>query len=224
MLRDIHTHILPSVDDGSNSCEISAKMLELEILNDVNEIVLTPHYHHNSISCSDKHLLKEKYNEFIEKFKDLPIKFVFGAELYFSNELMHEFNKHEVITFGDSNYVLIEFPLYQEYYDIASVLSEIIYLGYQPILAHPERYEYMDAKKLKKIKDTGTLIQVNTSSILGDFGKSIQKNVFKFIKADLVDFMASDCHSLGVRKPNLKEALEFVKKKFNKEIENKINL
>ena len=62
------------------------------------------------------------------------------------------------------------------------------------------------------------------SSILGDFGKSIQKNVFKFIKADLVDFMASDCHSLGVRKPNLKEALEFVKKKFNKEIENKINL
>ena len=88
MLRDIHTHILPSVDDGSNSYEISAKMLELEMLNGVNEIVLTPHYHHNSISCSDKHLLKERYDEFIEKFKDLPIKFVFGAELYFSNELI----------------------------------------------------------------------------------------------------------------------------------------
>ena len=224
MLRDIHTHILPGVDDGSNSYDISSKMLDLEILNDVNEIVLTPHYHHNSISCSDKNLLKEKYNEFINKYKDLPIKFIFGAELYFSNELMHEFNKHEVITLGDTNYVLIEFPLYQEYYDISSILAEIIYLGYKPILAHPERYEYMDVKKLNKIKETGALIQVNTSSILGDFGKSIQKNVFKFIKANLVDFIASDCHSLGIRTPNLKEALEFVKKKFNKEIENKINL
>lgn len=224
MLRDIHTHILPGVDDGSNSYDISSKMLDLEILNDVNEIVLTPHYHHNSISCSDKNLLKEKYNEFINKYKDLQIKFIFGAELYFSNELMHEFNKHEVITLGDTNYVLIEFPLYQEYYDISSILAEIIYLGYKPILAHPERYEYMDVKKLNKIKETGALIQINTSSILGDFGKSIQKNVFKFIKANLVDFIASDCHSLGIRKPNLKEALEFVKKKFNKEIENKINL
>lgn len=224
MRIDIHTHILPNVDDGSSSFNMSNEMLKLELLDNVETIVLTPHYFINKFYATDKNLLKEKYLEFKEKFKDFKIKFVLGAELYYTEELRKEFNQHKVITLGDSNYVLIEFSLIQNYYEIADIISEINYLGYRPILAHPERYHYLSHKDIKVIKEAGALIQINTSSILGDFGKSIQKKAFKFLKEDLVDFIASDAHSTGIRKPNLKKTLDFVEKKFNKVIKNEIDL
>lgn len=224
MMIDIHTHILPEVDDGSSSFEMSYEMLNLELLNNVDVVVLTPHYFITSFDKIDKEKLKEKFEEFKEKFSNFGIRFVLGAELYYTPELMHEINNHQVITLGDSNYILIEFSLVQNLYDIPSILNEIVYLGYRPILAHPERYAYLNEKDIIKIKQTGTLIQVNTSSILGDFGRDIQKKAFRYIKLNLVDFISSDAHETKIRKPNLKETLEFVEKKLKRKIKNEINL
>lgn len=221
---DIHTHLLPEVDDGSSSFEMSYEMLKLELLSNVDVVVLTPHYFITSFDKTDKAKIQEKFLIFKEKFADFKIRFILGAELYYTPELMHEINNHQVMTLGDSNYLLIEFSLVQNLYDIPSILNEICYLGYRPILAHPERYSYLSEKDLIKIKQTGTLIQVNTSSILGDFGHAIQKKAFRFIKLNLVDFISSDAHNTKIRKPNLKETLDFVEKKLKRKIKNEIDL
>ena len=221
---DIHTHILPAVDDGAKSFEDSLKMIQLEIENGVDTIVLTPHYFKNELNAQNKDLIFAQYKKLLEKTKDFNIKLILGSEIYYSDEIMDELISNKIITLGNSKYLLIEFSLYDEYYNIPDVFLDIMALGYKVIFAHPERYVYLSVNQIKKISELGCLIQINTSSILGDFGRKIQKKAFKLIKSKCVNFIASDAHSLNVRKPNLKEALQFVEKKFKVKIENKIDL
>lgn len=221
---DIHTHILPAVDDGAKSFEDSLKMIQLEIENDVDTIILTPHYFKNELNAQNKDLIFAQYEKLLEKTKDLNIKLILGSEIYYSDEIMDELISNKIITLGNSKYLLIEFSLYNEYYNIPDVFLDIMALGYEVIFAHPERYVYLSVNQIKKISELGCLIQINTSSILGDFGRKIQKKAFKLIKNKCVNFIASDAHSLNVRKPNLKETLQFVEKKFKIKIENRIDL
>lgn len=221
---DIHTHILPAVDDGSKSFEDSLKMIQLEIENGVDTIVLTPHYFKSELNAQNKDLIFSQYEKLLEKTKDFNIKLILGSEIYYSDEIMDELISNKIITLGNSKYLLIEFSLYDEYYNIPDVFLDIMALGYKVIFAHPERYVYLSVNQIKKISELGCLIQINTSSILGDFGRKIQKKAFKLIKSKCVNFIASDAHSLNVRKPNLKEALQFVEKKVKVKIENKIDL
>ena len=221
---DIHTHILPAVDDGAKSFEDSLKMIQLEIENGVDTIILTPHYFKNELNAQNKDLIFAQYEKLLEKTKDLNIKLILGSEIYYSDEIMDELISNKIITLGNSKYLLIEFSLYNEYYNIPDVFLDIMALGYKVIFAHPERYVYLSVNQIKKISELGCLIQINTSSILGDFGRKIQKKAFKLIKNKSVNFIASDAHSLNVRKPNLKETLQFVEKKFKIKIENRIDL
>lgn len=221
---DIHTHILPAVDDGAKSFEDSLKMIQLEIENGVDTIILTPHYFKNELNAQNKDLIFAQYEKLLEKTKDLNIKLILGSEIYYSDEIMDELISNKIITLGNSKYLLIEFSLYNEYYNIPDVFLDIMALGYKVIFAHPERYVYLSVNQIKKISELGCLIQINTSSILGDFGRKIQKKTFKLIKNKCVNFIASDAHSLNTRKPNLKETLQFVEKKFKIKIENRIDL
>ena len=219
---DLHTHILPNVDDGASSLALAIEMVEEEINNNVDEIILTPHYFKNEFNFVDKNKLIEAFNTLKKECSHLNIKLTLGAELYFSKEVFSELKSHNSITLGDTNYVLIEFSLIQCFYDIVSIIDELVYLGYRPILAHPERYNYLSIKDIENIVNLGGFIQINTSSILGDFGHNIKKKTEQLLKHKLVHFVSSDCHDMSVRKPNLKKTLELIKKKYKIEFNNNI--
>lgn len=217
---DIHTHVLPSVDDGASSLEASRNMLKQANEQGVTHLVLTPHAIIHSKAYRSKEELRMAFNRLVEEVKDIPIKLYLGSEIYYTDKVIDKLIKGELQTFGDSQYLLIEFSMKEES-DLDEILYNIRVRGFKPILAHPERYEYLTLKKLTALKENA-LIQVNTTSIEGIHGKSVKKKAFEFLKSGLVDFVSSDCHNDTIRKCGLKQSYEIVKGKFGKDYADKI--
>jgi len=223
-MLDLHTHIIPNVDDGATSFDDALKMLNLEIENNVDTVVLTPHYFLSSYSKTNWDLIIKNYKKLKSLAKDLPIKLMLGAEVYYSQLIYEALKQGKVPTINKSKYLLIEFSLTGAYFNIEEVLYNIQCLGYKPILAHPERYLYLPISSIENMHNSGILIQMNTSSILKDFGTEIYRRARKMLKLNCVDILSSDAHSLNVRKPNLKSTLELIEKKYKVNIKNEINL
>ena len=200
---DIHTHILPNVDDGCKTLEEARECLLISKKNGVNSVILTPHF-----SIRDK---KEKilnaYEEFKKQVEDIDINIYLGAEMMYSRGFLKALREKKVITLNESEYLLIELELFDAGYDIRSSLYDIRCLGYKIILAHPERYIYLSIKELEQLKKDGVLFQVNVSSLNGAHGIMIKNKALQLYKLGLIDFVSSDCHSSqGHRSPNLDDS------------------
>ena len=191
---DMHSHVLPFVDDGSKSIETSLKMLENEIANGVNTIVFTPHYKHNVYDVPFKELntIFKDFKKNIEE-KNIPINVFLGQEIYCTNKIYELLKEGKVSTINGTNCILLEFNYYDEQ-DIQDYVYNLKTMGYVPIIAHIERYVYLDWHSLFDLKQLGALIQVNASSITGEEGRTIRRRVLKAIKQGLVDFVGSDVH------------------------------
>lgn len=215
---DIHTHILPFVDDGSKDMETSIDLIKFEISQGVTDIFVTPHYisYRNYLSPVKENAIL--FNELVLETKKqcLDINLYLGTEIYYDALTMKHLKDQVVKPLGETNYVLIEFSLYQENEDIAEAINNLVAKGYVPVIAHPERYPY-----IKKIDDyecmrrMGAKIQINASAVLGKYGKKIKKLVLNLIKNDLVDFVASDIHAFRI--VGLKKAYAIVENSFSKE-------
>lgn len=217
---DIHTHILPNVDDGSDSFEKSVEMLKQAKEQGVTHIILTPHAMLNSSSYLEKDELKVKFDEFVKKIEDIGIKVYLGSEIYYTDKSYKKLVNNELMTINNSKYCIVEFPMHHET-DIDEALYNVKANGFRPILAHPERYKFLEFDTIRSIK-TNAMIQVNTTSILGLHGRKIKKIAFKLLKNNLVDFVSSDCHDIKKRNVNLMEAYKIVSKKFGQAYADKI--
>ena len=211
---DIHTHILPNVDDGSKDLETSIKMIELEIDQGVTDIVLTPHVQSRVTKANTTkriaqfNLLKEEVFK-----KGLNINLHLGAEIMYLEHIDTDFSKYQ---FGSQKYVLIEFSTKVQS-PIEDVCYDVMAMGYQVIVAHVERYGYLSINDIEKIKATGALIQVNASAIINKDPLASKKIVKKLIKQQLIDIIATDTHNMDKRPPNLLEAKKHLKKYYEQE-------
>lgn len=217
---DIHTHILPNVDDGSDSLESSIEMLKEAKAQGVTHVVLTPHTILNSSWYLTKEELQVKFDAFVKEVESIGVKVYLGSEIYYNEKTYDKLLKDELVTFNNSKYFIMEFPMNGQT-DIDEIMYNAKVKGYKPILAHPERYKYLNANEVGAIKQNA-LIQVNTTSILGQHGKKIKKFAFELMKKDLVDFVSSDCHNTKERSVNLKKTYDIVSKKFGIEYADKI--
>ncbi|HHU55969.1 MAG TPA: hypothetical protein GXZ48_04695 [Acholeplasmataceae bacterium] len=217
---DIHTHILPNVDDGSDSFEKSIELLKQAKEQGVTHVILTPHIITNSSKYIGKEEIEKRFNEFVDKIKDLGVKVYLGGEIFYHDKTYQQLVNDQLITVNNSKYCIIEFPLKTEL-DIEEALYNIRAKGFRPILAHPERYKSLKSSDVKLIKENAQ-IQVNSSSILGSHGKKIKKFVFELMRNDLVDYVSSDCHDPKKRNINLLQAYNIVRKKFGEEYADKV--
>ncbi len=220
---DIHSHVLPLVDDGSKSLDSSIQMIKTLIEIGVTDLFLTPHYMRlrNYLSTYDNNrLVFEKFKEEV-KNTGLKINLFLGNEIYYTIEAIKYLKNQVVTTMGGSNKILIEFSMTEPEEDIAEAIHNVKSAGYVPIIAHPERYQYINSiDDFILMHQMGALIQVNAHSVVGKYGLTTQKLCFKLIKLGLVDFVASDIHEF--RTNYLKEAYDIVFKKFGKDITDKI--
>ncbi len=206
---DIHSHIIPFVDDGSVDLESSLGLIEDAIKQGVERIILTPHYR------SRFRLPKEKINSEFEKFsqivkdKGLNVNLYLGQEIFMTHGVKELLEQNAVCTLANSKYLLVEFDTANER-DIVSDVYELVLLGYIPIVAHLERYFYADYKTAFEIKQVGGLIQVNADSIVRK-GR-IRRKVKRLFERALVDFVASDVH-VG-RRNYMSDSMKIVRKKF----------
>ena len=215
MVIDVHSHILPGVDDGAKNPEVTARMLEIAASEGIDGIVATPHFEGG---MPEKFLNKRK--KAFEITKELAAKINPGLKLYMGNESFYSEGAIEALdngsakTYNGTDYVLVEFPVYAEFGYIEKGIRNLMYAGYKPVIAHIERYEGMAKKhQVEELSGMGALMQVNASTITGGMGFGIKHYVIKLMKAGLIDLIGTDAHGINRRRPEIREALKVVEKK-----------
>ena len=210
---DIHTHIIPFVDDGSSSLEDSLAMVKHELDIGVDTIICTPHHifhrYEKSIEEIKKNfdLLKHAVEE-----HNLPVSLLLGQEICYTHreDILSFLNTGKLLTLNNTKYVLLEFHFTREPEDLGDILYNFSIKGYKLIIAHVERYEWITIDKVRDMTAEGALIQVNSGSIVGQTTSHEKHFVKKLLKQNLVDIVASDVHSF--RKSTLDLALKKTKK------------
>lgn len=198
---DIHNHSLPLVDDGAKSFEAARENIEYLKSHGVDSIVLTSHYIFESDYNSNVAARRDLLDKLKEQVADLDVKLYLGNEVFVADAetIKKLFREGEITTLNGSRYMLIEFPLRQKVQYIENILCDLNDLGFVPIIAHPERYTYIqkDFTQLDKILEFDCLLQCNLSSIIGNYGRSAKKTVKKILKRKLATFIATDFHRVG---------------------------
>ena len=209
---DIHSHILPGVDDGAPTNEVALRELRTFYNNGVREVILTPHFvkGHYQVSPAtfDKKLKNLKFKLLEE---GISLKFHKGAEIYADSEILKEIKPYS-LNLADSNYVLIETDLTSIPETFYQVLYQLQKKRYYVILAHPERYNDVikDFTVLENLFYREVYFQVNAGSLIGLYGQAIQKTAWKIIKNRYAHFLASDSHCWS-NNFHLGEAIEQIK-------------
>ncbi len=216
MLVDVHSHILPFVDDGSDSFEKSVELIKNCVQDGVSKIILTPHYK-RGVYQTEKDKLKLRFNDFCAEIKSrgIDVELYLGQEIFCDNSIYELIKNKEVLTINNTQYVLLEFDYFNTT-DILDYAYNVSQMGYVPVIAHIERYRYLDADTLIDLHQMGALIQINASSVVGEYGTKFQKRVFAAIKSGLVNFVTTDIHA--DREVSLKSAYDVVCKKFSKRV------
>ncbi len=216
---DIHTHLLPNIDDGSPSEKISIQMLKNLQAEGVTDVFLTPH--NNSVYAPSIKEMQQSFDAFCRLAKEngCSANLYLGQEPLLDPETDCKFDDSFMLTLGGSRYVLLEFS-YSTFTNIPEVVYEFTLQGYLPIVAHVERYSYFNEEMAKKLRGFGGLVQVGADSIVGSSFQYFGKKVKKLLNLGLVDFVSSDYHHY--REICLQKAYKQVCKKYGKEYADKI--
>ena len=212
---DIHNHLIPNIDDGSDSLELSRRLLKAAASEGITEVCITPHFmKHGPFNVRKKELL-ELFESFKEETKDINIKLYLGNELYIDPELDELLLNDEICTMNESRYVLVEFP-FEEYKREYDEYLYNISLEYQIIIAHPERYRYVkkDHDFVKRWLNEGYLLQSNTTSMNSSDSRRV---IYDLLSKGRLSLMASDAHN-EYRPLSMIEAYDHIARKFNEEV------
>lgn len=216
---DMHSHILPGIDDGARDVNVSLRLVEKNLRDGVTTICLTPHFNFERQSVEEFLEQRQKSYEILKQAVDKKgwnVEFVLGAEVAFSTELA-ESEKLDKLCYLGTKCMLIELPAAYLPKWTSEVLDEIQLQGITPLLAHVERYTYFqnEPDKLYQFIEDGCYTQVNATSLVKH--KNAQKFIALLMKHGMVHCMGSDTHSLEKRPPMLKEAANFVQRKMGKD-------
>ena len=205
---DVHSHILPGIDDGSSSYEESIEILKEAKEAGFDEIISTSHYYLNEYTGNEKKR-KELLNKLNED-ENNEVRLHLGSEIYVCSSIPDLIEQKEASTMNCSKYVLFEIHLRGECPELKNVIIDLQSKGYKLILAHPERYEIFqkNPSRVEEILDLGVYLQSNFLSILGEYGKAAQKTVELFLKHDMISFLGTDVHREKRYFPRVKEASE----------------
>ena len=197
---DIHTHLLNNVDNGSMDIIESLTGLKLAEEAGFTDVILTPHYIEGYYE-NDYTSTKQKIEQLEQKLEENNIKLKVhqGNEIYISKNVGNLIKSNTVSSLAGSRYLLVELPQKVKLVDLNNLLEEIENAGCVPILAHPERYAFVqkNPKVLLSLIKNGALIQANYGSILGQYGREAQKTLIKMLKNNMVHVLATDTHRTG---------------------------
>lgn len=196
---DVHSHLIPGIDDGSKSMVDSIAMIRRFKELGFSKITTTPHVMSDFYKNTPETILgglKEVRKEL--EANHIKVEMFAAAEYYLDESLEAKIQNKEMLTIGD-NYVLFELPFMSEPPNLASAIFELQTNGYKPILAHPERYGfwYNDFNKYHELKDKGVHLQLNMLSLIGHYSPETKKIAERMVDENLITFLGTDCHNQG---------------------------
>jgi len=213
-MLDIHSHILPNVDDGAGDLGESLEMARIYLVNGIDKVIATPHYIEGAESSTREQNLKilgELRRALDEEGLDLEV--YLGNEVYLTMDIMDDLKEGKVSTLNNSRYLLLELPMF----DVPLYTEDLIYQlrleGYIPIIAHPERNAKIaeNPNILYEFIMQGALAQLNLPSIEGRYGSSIEDTGRLLLKHNMIHFVGTDAHSKDKRAPNVEESLHILR-------------
>lgn len=195
---DIHTHILPGIDDGARDFDESIKILQGLAEQEITHVILTPHYVASSTYISPRSTNLKLYRQLQDKVDQAGINITLhlGNEIYIDRDISKLLEKGKMSPLADGKYILVELPMSGEFADFEDILLSLKYEGWKVILAHPERYRtyHENYKKLYDLTEQGILLQCNLGSIIGQYGRHSKKVIKKLAKEKLIFCFGSDTH------------------------------
>ncbi|TWI59869.1 tyrosine-protein phosphatase [Halalkalibacter nanhaiisediminis] len=214
---DIHSHILPSLDDGANSIQQAIEMAKQAQAQGIYAMAATPHHMNGSFTN-----VKEDIEQYIKELNQvlnehsIDLNIVAGQEVRLYGEIVDDYKKGDILTINHSRYVLVELPSDHVPAYTAKIFYDLQLAGVKPIIAHPERNREIAANtnKLYELVEQGALAQLTASSLTGRFGKNIKKLSEQLIDHQLVHFLASDTHNTTSRPNDLQAAYQTMEKTF----------
>lgn len=214
---DIHSHILPGVDDGAKTEIDSLNMARKAVEEGITTIVATPH-HRNGMFDNDRDSiikLVEMLNELLEE-ENIPLEVLPGQETRIHGDIIEELKNQIMLPINDTKYVFIEFSSTHVPRYASQMLFDIQVAGYIPIIVHPERNQELieNPGRLYEFVKKGALTQLTAASLVGKFGKNVQKFSRQLIEANLTHFIASDAHNTTSRGFAMREALQLIDKEY----------
>ena len=209
---DIHCHILPGLDDGPESFDMSVAMAEMAIADGVTHIIATPHA--SADHAFIPNLVKQRRDQLQEMFQGR-LTFATGCDFHLSFENLQEIRfEPERFTLNQKNYLLVEFADFSIPSSLDHALHELQLAGLNPIVTHPERNPLIRSQpdRLFRWLRQGCYVQITAQSFSGRFGKAAQEMAHAWLDAGAVHFIASDAHNITSRPLKLKETFEEIAK------------
>lgn len=206
---DIHNHLLIGVDDGPQTDQDALDLLKQAEKNGITDVIVTPHHKSGNFINQKEQILSEmKILEEIIKAHHVNIKVHPGQEIRIYGDLVNDLEGGLNISLNHSNYVLVEFSFTEIPHYIEQLLFDLQMKGYTPIIAHPERYKFLqeNPQRLYDFIEQGALAQVTAGAVVGRLGEGLKVKSIEMIKNYLIHIIGSDAHHSLNRPFLLKEA------------------
>lgn len=216
---DLHSHILPGVDDGSQNAETSIKMLTQAKNAGTKAIVLTPHVNlfGNGLNLAPN--IRQPFLDFKKRVDEekIGIDLFFGGEIFASKNVLELASNRLLPTINNSRYMLVEFEFHENKEFLKHTIMGLCQMGYIPIVAHPERYDCVKNNFITVLDfiNTGALIQINKGSLAGDFGPACKNAAWELVYRRMAHFVATDCHNTEGRNAEMDFVRDLIKTEIN---------
>ncbi len=196
---DMHSHVLPGLDDGAQNMEEAIKMLHQFQKWGFRKVIASPHImteHYPNTQKKIRDGLAELQKE--ASSHQISIEIEAAAEYYIDESFMKLIDLDEKLLSFSNGYILIETSTFYENYRLSEIIFQLSSRGLKPILAHPERYLYFKGtRKFEKLKQSGAQFQVNLLSLIGYYGREQKKLALELINENMVEYLATDFHRIS---------------------------
>ena len=220
---DLHTHILPGVDDGAPDLETSVLMAAVAAESGVTHLVATPHSNQRgAFENYASPALQVRFDCLCAAVREagIPLELSLGMEIFGTGDVLQLLHDGRLLTLGGGRYLLIEFGFHEDPLRIERLLDALLADGYWPVVAHPERYYGLQRMPnyLFDWANRGIVLQVNKGSLFGRFGRGAQALAAAMLERGLVGCVASDAHGPDVRTPDLAGAWDYLAERYSEEL------
>jgi protein-tyrosine phosphatase len=218
---DMHSHILPDLDDGARDLEESLEMIEIAFEDGIRTMVATPHMLHGAFPVTVE-AARQRHGVLTEAVRErgLDVEILLGAEIHLDVDIVGSIRSGQALPLGEEGRtILLELPTTSIPTGTEDVIFEMQTEGYTVVIAHPERNDELAGNlvRVERLRDRGILMQVTARSVTGGFGLRARRAARKMAKLGLVDVLASDAHASKGRVPVLTDALEWIRRKVGSE-------
>ena len=213
---DIHSHILPMLDDGAETLEEALIMASMAAQSGIYHIVASSHGNYYPYTLEEYrdsfYMLQSALKE-----KGIPVKLYPGMEVFMDEQAISMIESGQLLSVNATNNLLVEFPFEENPETVCKYIAKLQRKRYNIILAHPERFVFIqkDPELAYYLEETGCILQVNQGSILGVFGEKCRKLVLKMMNDGIVKVIATDAHDARYRSPSMQKLFAFLKKNYS---------